>query len=245
MNALLAVAGLPCLGRGRPGRRAGWPGPVQLNLPLRDPLVPGLADPGLAPAAPGEAQWPEPLHGRPDGAPWTRLPARADPGPALAVPWTERGVIVCGDGTADPAALLGLAAEAGWPVLAEPSSGARQGPHALSAYPYLLGHAGFIATHQPDLIIWRRAALGCPAGSSPFLRPAAAAAGPLPAGGAHSRGRAGWADPARSANGVVGRRPGGPRPTARFRLRPGWRAGSRRTPRPAPRWTRSSASRGR
>ena len=44
---------------------------------------------------------------------------------ALELPWTERGVIVCGDGCADPAALLRLAGQAGWPVLAEPSSGAR------------------------------------------------------------------------------------------------------------------------
>jgi 2-succinyl-5-enolpyruvyl-6-hydroxy-3-cyclohexene-1-carboxylate synthase len=122
------------------GAAGGFPGPVHLNLAFRDPLVPD-----------GPA---EPLAGRPDGAPWTRF---ADPGPgsAMEVPWTERGVVVCGDGITDRAsvALTELAERAGWPVLAEPSSGARRGLNALSAYQYLLAMPGFIAAHQPDLIV--------------------------------------------------------------------------------------------
>ncbi len=183
------------------GAAGGLAGPVQLNLPLRDPLVPGLADPGLADAGPAAADWPEPLHGRPGGAPWTRLPAPADPGPGLTLPWTERGVIVCGDGTADPAALLELAAAAGWPVLAEPSSGARQGPHALSAYPYLLGHPGFTTAHQPDLII-SAGRPGLSRGQLAFLRPAAAG-GRAPRLVALTQGPGRWADPARSATDVA------------------------------------------
>ena len=121
------------------GTDGGFPGPVHLNLPLRDPLVPGLPDPA------GNGRWPEPLDGRPDGAPWTRWAAASggaaaaagsgQPGPpgqdrpgTLDLPWTERGVILAGDGAADPAGLLRLAAAAGWPVLAEPSSGAAAGP---------------------------------------------------------------------------------------------------------------------
>src|SRR5215831_6462314 len=46
-----------------------WPGPVHLNLPLRDPLVP----------SPGE--WHDPLDGRPGRRTWTRF---APPGPAAA-----------------------------------------------------------------------------------------------------------------------------------------------------------------
>jgi 2-succinyl-5-enolpyruvyl-6-hydroxy-3-cyclohexene-1-carboxylate synthase len=38
------------------------------------------------------------------------------------LPWAERGVLVCGDGDHDPVSLIELAAQAGWPVLAEPSS---------------------------------------------------------------------------------------------------------------------------
>jgi len=63
----------------------------------------------------------------------------------LDLPWAERGVIVAGDGTADPGGLLDLAAAAGWPVLAEPSSGARCGPNALASYQYLLDHPEFVA----------------------------------------------------------------------------------------------------
>ena len=87
-------------------------------------------------------QWPEPLDGRPGGQPWTRFPDRDATRDALELPWTERGVVVCGDGDYDALALVELAGQAGWPVLAEPSSGARRGPGALSAYQYLLGDAG-------------------------------------------------------------------------------------------------------
>ena len=46
-----------------------------------------------------------------------------------------------------------LAEAAGWPILAEPSSGARRGRDALSAYEYLLGSPGFMRTHRPDVIV--------------------------------------------------------------------------------------------
>ena len=61
--------------------------------------------------------------------------------------------MVCGDGDYDALALVDLAMRAGWPVLAEPSSGARRGPNALSAYQYLLATPEFVAAHQPDLIV--------------------------------------------------------------------------------------------
>src|SRR6202161_2843798 len=62
---------------------------------------------------------------------------RSGDGGVLALDWTERGVGVCGDGDYAAGPRLTLAEAAGWPVLAEPSSGARNGPNALSAYSYL------------------------------------------------------------------------------------------------------------
>ena len=179
------------------GAAGGLPGPVQVNMALRDPLVPGLPD-----AAAGDG-WPEPLAGRPGGAPWTRLPdgaqrGDADPG-ALALPWTERGVIIAGDGAAGPAGLLRLAADAGWPVLAEPSSGARQGRNALAAYQYLLDHPGFTAAHRPDLVVIAGRP-GLSRGQLSFLRQAAAA-GARQVVLAQGPGR--WADPARTATDVA------------------------------------------
>ena len=70
------------------GTAGGFPGPVHLNLPLRDPLVPAdgsLGDPagpgGGSAAGPGLGEWPAWLAGRPGGAPWTSF---GPPGPAGA-----------------------------------------------------------------------------------------------------------------------------------------------------------------
>jgi 2-succinyl-5-enolpyruvyl-6-hydroxy-3-cyclohexene-1-carboxylate synthase len=187
------------------GGAGGLPGPVHINLPLRDPLVPDADD-----------SWPEPLDGRPHGAPWTSAGAmRPAHGGALALDWTERGVVVCGDGDYDPAPLLRLAEAAGWPVLAEPSSGARSGPNALSAYGYLLDSPAFVAGHRPDLII----SAGRPGLSRSQLGFLRGAPGPVPA--RHvvvAQGPGRWADPARTATevaaGVELRGPGPVRPPA-------------------------------
>jgi len=176
------------------GADGGFPGPVHLNLPLREPLVPGVPD--AAGEEPGG--WPEPLDGRPGGAPWTSFPGAVRDAAAVDLPWAERGVIVCGDGCGDPAALLRLAEQAGWPVLAEPSSGARTGPMSLAAYQYLLDSPAFMAGHRPDVIVsagrpgLSRAQLGYLKQAGP-VRHVVVAQGP----GGH------WADPARSATDVV------------------------------------------
>jgi len=177
------------------GADGGFPGPVHLNLPLREPLVPGVPD-GAGQES-GAGGWPEPLEGRPAGAPWTSFPGASPAGTALELPWTERGVIICGDSCADPAALLHLAGQAGWPVLAEPSSGARAGPMSLAAYPYLLDSPEFVAGHRPDVIVsagrpgLSRAQLG-------YLNPAAPVRHVVVA-----QGPGHWADPARSATDVA------------------------------------------
>jgi 2-succinyl-5-enolpyruvyl-6-hydroxy-3-cyclohexene-1-carboxylate synthase len=203
------------------GNGAAFAGPVHLNLPLREPLVPGVADPAYH----GDAQWCESLEGRPDGAPWTQFVAEralaGGPAPALTVDWTERGVVVAGDGTANPASVAELAARAGWPLLAEPSSGARRGPAALRSYQYLLDVPDFIAAHRPDVII-SAGRPGLSRGQLALLR----ATGPA---GRHivlSQGAGRWSDPARTASDVAGSlmvrgRAGEPAPSSWLRS---WRA---------------------
>jgi 2-succinyl-5-enolpyruvyl-6-hydroxy-3-cyclohexene-1-carboxylate synthase len=214
------------------GAAGGFPGPVQLNLPLRDPLVPGRADPGGRPpgspdrrSAPGGGEpprpgqfvddqpgWVESLDGRPDGAAWTRLAGETSPGRpgTLELPWTENGVVLAGDGAVEPATLAALAERAGWPVLAEPSSGARRGGAALTAYQYLLDDPEFTAAHPPDLVI-SAGRPGLSRGQLGFLRQAAVL------GARHvvlAQGPGRWADPARSATDLAAgvRLAGGPPP---------------------------------
>jgi 2-succinyl-5-enolpyruvyl-6-hydroxy-3-cyclohexene-1-carboxylate synthase len=173
------------------GAAGGPAGPVHLNLAFRDPLVPDRA-PALADEA---------LDGRAGGAPWVRFAATpAGPGAALELPWTERGLIVCGDGLSNQTAdqLLALAAEAGWPVLAEPSSGARRGPDALSAYQYLLAAPGFLAAHRPDVIV-TAGRPGLSRGQTALLRGATGSARHVVIAAQPGR----WDDPARTATDVA------------------------------------------
>jgi 2-succinyl-5-enolpyruvyl-6-hydroxy-3-cyclohexene-1-carboxylate synthase len=169
-------------------------GPVHLNLPFREPLVPDGGD--------GAAGWPEPLDGRPGGQPWTRVHDGAAAGGELELPWTERGVVVCGDGDYDALALVELAERAGWPVLAEPSSGARRGPAALSAYQYLLATPEFVRAHPPDVIV----SAGRPGLSRPqaaFLSASRDRAGSPRRHVVVAQGPGHWADPQRAATDVA------------------------------------------
>ncbi len=146
------------------GAAGGAAGPVHLNLAFRDPLVPdrrpagdtgtigGRRAAGDGAASRKAGRGPERLDGRPGGVPWTTFGGARAAAP-LDVPWTERGLIICGDGAGDTEPLREMAEAAGWPILAEPSSGARRGPNALSAYEYVLGSPVFLGTHRPDLII--------------------------------------------------------------------------------------------
>jgi 2-succinyl-5-enolpyruvyl-6-hydroxy-3-cyclohexene-1-carboxylate synthase len=130
------------------------PGPVHLNFPLREPLAPE----------------PEPLEaadwaGRRDGRPWTELrehtaAPHGDDVQELAarIASEPRGAIVCGptsEQVAEPAARL--AAACGWPLLAEPTSGVRCGPHdrshVIAHYDVLLRVERFAAEHAPGLLL--------------------------------------------------------------------------------------------
>jgi 2-succinyl-5-enolpyruvyl-6-hydroxy-3-cyclohexene-1-carboxylate synthase len=137
------------------------PGPVHLNVALRDPLVP----------VPDEHGFPYPLDGRPEGRPWVHVD-RAPRAPAedtikrLAdmIDRTERGLIVAGETDGDAGAMHALARAAGWPFIAEPQSGARSGA-VISTAEALLRHQDWARAHTPDLVI----RLGRVATSKPLL----------------------------------------------------------------------------
>lgn len=90
-------------------------GPLHLNVQFAEPLVPGSEGGWLAEAL---------------------EPAVLDLDPPVMLDHGPRTVVVAGD-DAGPAARQ-LAEKAGWPLLAEPSSGARTGDHAIRTYRVLL-----------------------------------------------------------------------------------------------------------
>jgi 2-succinyl-5-enolpyruvyl-6-hydroxy-3-cyclohexene-1-carboxylate synthase len=131
----------------------GRPGVVHLNFPLREPLV-------------IDGELPEDPTGRPGGHPYVRRsPAIAD---AVAnngsetqrlqklVAQAKRGLVVAG--RHERFTPLGEAAAvfceaAGWPLLADPLSGARRGTAAIAHYDALLRDDAFAAGVVPDLVI--------------------------------------------------------------------------------------------
>ena len=123
-------------------------GPVQLNLAFREPLVPTGAPV-------------EPLAGRADGAPWVEAGSqRAHPTAAdverlaFLVAAEPRGLVVAGWGAdVDPDAVERFAAHARWPVLADPLSGLRQGPTAVSTYDALLRSPAVADGLRPDAVL--------------------------------------------------------------------------------------------
>jgi 2-succinyl-5-enolpyruvyl-6-hydroxy-3-cyclohexene-1-carboxylate synthase len=122
-------------------------GPVHLDLPFCEPLVP-TGDPLVD--APG----------RSDDRPWTaHAPGVRAPSvemlDALAhlVADRPRGLVVAGWGAdARPATVLRFAEAAGWPVLADPLSNLRV-PGTVSAYDPLLRDPTFAGAHRPDVVL--------------------------------------------------------------------------------------------
>ena len=183
-------------------------GPVHLNVAFAEPLVPDPDDKDDD-TEDTDDDWPDSLAGRASGGPWTVVSAASPPHGPGAVPSARRGVLVAGDAGYDLAPYVAAAEAAGWPILAEPSSNARRGSHAISTYHHLLAAPGFAATHRPDVVV----AVGKPGLSRPllaFVREAphhvVVDAGP------------GWPDPTRSAT-RLDRSGGAPR---LGRSEPGW-----------------------
>jgi 2-succinyl-5-enolpyruvyl-6-hydroxy-3-cyclohexene-1-carboxylate synthase len=134
--------------------RAWWatqdhkPGPVHVNVPLREPLVPdGPVDAATA--------------GRDGAAPWVeRVSAPVPPAPdALArlagvILAGRRGVVVCGRHErhdALPDAVAGFAEATGYPVLADPLSGCRRSGCAVAHYDALL-RGPFADANRPEVV---------------------------------------------------------------------------------------------
>jgi 2-succinyl-5-enolpyruvyl-6-hydroxy-3-cyclohexene-1-carboxylate synthase len=136
-------------------------GPVHLNFPFREPLMPVAGD-GLAPDLPASVA----RSGRPGGRPYVdvthapRVPDRATV-EALATDLAhiERGLIVCGPG--EDAALgddvANLARSLGYPILADPLSLVRCGPHdrarVVDAYDAFLRDERFVASFAPEVVL--------------------------------------------------------------------------------------------
>lgn len=165
-------------------------GPVHLNFPFREPLVR------------------EELFARPIDldAPPLVLPGRATLDPAQVktlideLKSVEKGLIVCGpqDDPHLPDALTSLADLIDFPILADPLSGLRAGPHAdtriIDAYDTLLRDKAFVEAHRPELIL----RIGGTPASKPLFEFVSAHRGPHWLIDAHE-----WRDPYLSASHIV------------------------------------------
>jgi 2-succinyl-5-enolpyruvyl-6-hydroxy-3-cyclohexene-1-carboxylate synthase len=136
------------------------PGPVHLNLPWREPLAPIPVDGAVT------ATDPLALHGRDEGRPLTAV-TRVDLEPtqfvldevAGHIGDAIAGVIIAGRQT-DPELrepLTHLARASGFPILAEPTSQLRLGPHdrsyVVSTYDTLLRDEHWARNAVPELVL--------------------------------------------------------------------------------------------
>ncbi len=136
-------------------------GPVHLNFPFREPLVPVLAEPPQMSARDALA-W----HGRADGTPWVRVSDAARV-PDDEATWriaaqlrrARRPLLICGP-QPDPMlapSLAALARTCGAPLLADPLSQLRWGPHdrsmVIDRYDAVLRHDAIGAALAPDFVL--------------------------------------------------------------------------------------------
>lgn len=143
---LAARAGAAALGRG------GEAGPVHLNLALRDPLI----SPAEIAAVP---EWDTAMRG-PGMAGLTRVEIGGHTESSfLEVPADSAIVVIAGDSAGDRA--RETAEAGGWPLFAEPSSGARSGANAIGPYRLMLG-ANALATEIERVIVFGHPTLSRP-----------------------------------------------------------------------------------
>jgi 2-succinyl-5-enolpyruvyl-6-hydroxy-3-cyclohexene-1-carboxylate synthase len=135
----------------------GRPGVVHLNFPLREPLV-------------TDEPLPNDASGRSAGTPYVRRTPlspqqwRGESQESLdllreAIDNSRRGIVIAGRDELVIGdwrigeAVAAFAATAGWPLLADPLSGARRGEAAIAHYDSLLRDASFAAPLQPDFVL--------------------------------------------------------------------------------------------
>ncbi|MBI2278389.1 MAG: 2-succinyl-5-enolpyruvyl-6-hydroxy-3-cyclohexene-1-carboxylic-acid synthase [Dechloromonas sp.] len=124
------------------------PGPVHVNQPFREPLVPGGEVPAIQPTEKVRFSHPAAL---PDPTAIAELAAAISGRP---------GIIVCGELPPEPGftdAVAALAEGLDCPILAEPLSNLRFGPHDRSRlgvrYNRWLADRRFAAEHRPDWVL--------------------------------------------------------------------------------------------
>lgn len=154
---------------------AAVPGPVHLNLPFREPLLPAVLDapafvqPGAGPEGRGASGDRDEATGRRAGSTrgdWPDSEPAWEPGRGplhelgCRLGRATRGVLVFGPGNGDPslaAAAESLARVLGWPVLADPASGLRAGAaldqNLVSGADLLLRSAAVATLLRPELVV--------------------------------------------------------------------------------------------
>lgn len=138
------------------------PGPVHLNFPFREPLVPVSAEPDADLAGDDLVAW----RGRPGGAPWVTVAAgsmsldqNAVSRLASQLLSAKRPVIVCGPqsntGLGDSLGEIAKALSA--PMLADPLSQVRWGSHdrasLIDRYDAIVRHPRAVDALRPDFIL--------------------------------------------------------------------------------------------
>lgn len=121
------------------------PGPVHLNVALDEPLVDSEFT--LIPS--------DSHHNRDSDAQGVGDQEAAGDGGVMAA----RGLVLVGDtggfpeSIADPVRIAALAAQAGWPIISEPSGNASDLAEALRHGPLIAGDADFVAEHTPQVVV--------------------------------------------------------------------------------------------
>ena len=142
------------------GAVGGSPGPVHLNVCLREPLAPAsdpyAAGPQTAPRLEGDDDWPDALSGRPDGEPWV-LVAGTTQGQERPPPWPRS------PGPSSSSATSVTPRSVSGPQRGPPSAGIRSsaepfGTAALRADavphgPLLLTATDWLDAHAPERVV--------------------------------------------------------------------------------------------